>query len=477
MSSEANTTFSIVGGYRLQSRRWRSVWALPLIAFWGCSSVTSDWRDAEEAKTPEAYQDFLKRYPGSINAKTARTRLLELRWAKLKSTSDLEGMTALLSDVDKEAQANETRSSAPKAAAKASQAAASQGKEASYPMPLRSLFGQINARRAELTWDKLRPNADTAQLEAYLKEFPQAAARREVESRLDDLTWEATTRLATPDAWRSYLERFGSGRHASEARRLGETPSWAQVQASNDEALLRRHLALFAQGATAAPAREALAEVVWRRAERDRTDLHPYREYLDLVPSGPRALAAQDAVDWASAKDDGTVGAVEQYLRRYPEGRFASQARAALSTLRTRAPPQVEATARSAIARIEQHVRRNLAQARARGSVEIAGQASVSDRAITVIWTGGGMMSFSQEAPGKGSDIKETYRLACSFSGKIGPSGLTSLEVSSKPRASLHLDGVAYARTTEGWMRQIEKHFKPAAAKSSSGAPKPEPAK
>lgn len=453
-----------------RSRRWRSVWALPLtLVLWGCSSITSDWRDAEEAKTPEAYQDFLKRYPGSANAKTARTRLLELRWAKLKPSTDLGGMTALQADVDREARTNEPRSTVPKAAAKASEV---DGMQTWYPPALRSLFEQIGARRAELTWEQLRAGATAAQLEAYLKEFPKAAARRDVEIRLDDLTWEAADRQATPAAWRGYLERFGSGRHAGEARRLAEAPSWNEVQTGNDEALLKRHLALFAQGATATPARAALAEVVWRRAEREQTDLRPYREYLDLLPSGPRAQAAQDAVDWASAEDDGTVAAVEQYLRRYPDGRFANHARGALPTLKSKAPAKVEATARAAIARIEQQVRSSLRQASARGSVDITGHASVSDSAMTVVWQGGGMMSYTQNVPGKDSPVKETYRLACAFTGKVGTSGLTSLEISNKPRSSLRVDGESYTRTAEGWLRQIDKHFKQPAAKATTDASK-----
>lgn len=463
-------SYRVAGCGPSRSRRWRSVWVLPLtLVLWGCGSITSDWRDAEEAKTPEAYQDFLKRYPASANAGTARMRLLELRWAKLRSSTDLGGMTALQADVDREARTNEPRSTAPKAAAKASEV---DGTQAWYPPALRSLFEQISARRAELTWEQLRSGATAAQLEAYLKEFPKAAARRDVEIRLDDLTWESAARQATPAAWRGYLERFGTGRHAGEARRLAEAPSWNEVQASNAEVLLRRHLALFAQGATATPAREALAEVVWRRAERDQTDLGPYREYLDLLPSGPRAQAAQDAADWASAEDDGTVEAVEQYLRRYPDGRFAGHARSALPTLKSRAPPRVEAAARSAIARIEQQVRSSLQQASARGSVDITGQASVSDIAMTVIWQGGGMTSFTQNVAGKDSKIKEAYRLACAFSGKVGPSGLTSLEISNKPRPSLRVDDESYTRTAEGWLRQIDKHFKQPAAKATTDAPK-----
>jgi hypothetical protein len=433
--------------------------------------MSSDWRDAEEAKTPEAYETYLKNYPGSANAKTARTRLLELRWAKLKSSADLGAISALQADVDKEARTYEPRSTTPKPAAKASEVA---GTQSWYPAALRTLFEQTSARRAELTWAALRSSADATQIEAFLKEFPKAAARRDAESRLDDLTWDAAARQATPAAWRGYLERFGSGQHAGEARRLAEAPSWGEVQASPDEALLRRHLALFPQGATVVPAREALAEVLWRRAEQVQTDVLPYREYLSLLPSGPRAQAAQDAVDWASAEDDGTATAVEQYLRRYPTGRFAGQARSALPTLKAGAAPKVGAAAAAAMARINQQLRDSLRQATARGTVDITGEASVTDHALTMVWRGGGMVAFSQNMPGKDTKTKETYRLACSFTAKIGPSGLSGLELSATPRASLRIDGESYVRTSEGWLRQIDKHFKPPATKAAAGADKAE---
>jgi len=475
MSHEGSLSLRIARNRPPRTRRGYSLHALvAVLVVSACSSVTSDWRDAEEAKTPEAYQDFLKRYPGSTNARTARTRLLELRWAKLRPSGDLDGMTALQIDVDKEAQTYETKSATPKPAAKASEVA---GKESQYPPALRSLFEQISARRAELVWEKLRANADAAQLDAYLKEFPKSAARRDVEMRLDDLTWETSARQGTLAAWRSYLERFGSGRHADEARRLAETPSWSEVQASQDEVPLRRHLALFAQGATALPAREALAEAVWRRAEREQTDLRPYREYLDLLPGGRHAQAAQDAVDWASAEDDGTVAAVEQYLRRYPDGRFSRHARSALPTLKSRPSPKIESTAAAAISRVRQQVRDGLRQATTSGTVDITGEASVSDHALTVLWRGGGMMAFTQNMPGKDAKSKETYRLLCSFTGKVGPSGLTSLEISNTPRASLRVDGESFIRTAEGWLRQIDKHFKPPAAPATTGADKAAPPK
>ena len=443
------------------------MWALPVaVMLWGCGSMTSDWRDAEKAKSAEAYQDFLKRYPKGTYARDARVRLLQLRWAKLQPTADLDGMAALQKDVDEEARTHKPKRR--KYSANKAKDKDADSTKIAYPPKLRSLTRQITARRAELVWEKLRGTSDVDQLNAFLKEFPKTAASRDAEVRLDDLTWASAAGAATPAAWRDYLKRFGNGRHADEARRVAEDPCWNEVRASDDEAVLREHLALFPQGVTAAPARAALAILVWNRAERDKTDVQPYREYLKLAQDGPQAQAAQDALDWASAEDDGTLAAVEQYLRRHPEGLFAEQALAALPTLKSTPPPKVEATATKALARVRQQIRNGLKRTSARGSVAIAGWAVVSDARATVYWRGGGMVSLNQTVPGKKAKTKETYRLRCAFTGTIGRGGLTRLNIKDKPRARLRLDGVSYTRTAEGWRRQINKHFKPRVTKKTT---------
>lgn len=122
-------------------------------------------------------------------------------------------------------------------------------------------------------------------------------------------------------------------------------------------------------------------------------------------------------------------------------------------------------------------MRDSLRQATARGTVDITGEASVSDHALTMVWRGGGMVAFAQNLPGKGTKATETYRLACSFTAKIGPGGLSGLQIAKAPRASLRVDGESYVHTTEGWLRQIDKHFKPPTAPAATGSDQAEPPK
>jgi hypothetical protein len=421
------------GGSVALSPRVAGALALLMGALAGCSSVGSEWRDAEQRNSIEGYQEFLRRYPSSTHERAARARLLTLRWAQLRSSADLAQVTAFQGEVEREAKIS--------------------GRASPLAEP-------IATRLAELSWERVRGTSNPADIEAFLKAFPKAAALREATDRLDDLTWEATQRQATPAAWRAYLKRFGAGRHAAQARQLGEGPSWAEARAAGEEAVMREHLALFPGGATAGDARQAVAERVWQRAEHDRTDARPYREYLELLPAGAQALLAQDALDWAQAESEGTLKAVEQYLRRYPQGRFAARARDALPVLREALPLKVGATVNEATGALRSHVVNSLKQARALRPVQIQGTAHLAGPAIQVSWQGGGMFSISSTSPGKDNKAEAPYVLNCAFTGEVGPSGLTSLAIANSPRATLRLDGVSYVHTAEGWSRQIDRYFK-----------------
>jgi hypothetical protein len=52
--------------------------AIVLLAFAGCSRERSDWRSAQAADSPEAYQEFIDEHPDSSHVSTARERLAQL---------------------------------------------------------------------------------------------------------------------------------------------------------------------------------------------------------------------------------------------------------------------------------------------------------------------------------------------------------------------------------------------------------------
>ena len=397
-----------------------------------CASMSSDWRDAQKHNSVDAYQAFLARYPGSPNTSLAKAGLLEARWSQLSSTAKLDALTALQAEVDREVKATPR---------------------------LRTVSEAVKSRRADLTWERLQSTSNPADLDEFLKAFPAAAARPHAEARLDDLTFEAARAEGSTSVWRSYLNRFSSGRHADEARSLAELPCWREVSVVLDEASIREHLALFPRGGTAGAARDRLAELVWERAERIGNDLRAYREYLELMPAGPRSAAARDSLDWAAAEDDGTLTAVDKYLKRYPYGRHAARARGALPSLRAGAPHSVASVGSAALAKVAEQVRESLKNASTHGAVTISGSARITSDQTSVSWTGGGMTMMASTHGGRSSIDAAAFELTCSFSGDVGLSGLARLRIDDEPKASLTLAGNRYVRAGEAWLPQIARYF------------------
>jgi cell division septation protein DedD len=51
---------------------------LALVLLAGCSRESSDWKSAQAADTPEAYQEFLRQHPSGSNASQAQARIKQL---------------------------------------------------------------------------------------------------------------------------------------------------------------------------------------------------------------------------------------------------------------------------------------------------------------------------------------------------------------------------------------------------------------
>jgi cell division protein FtsN len=71
-----------------------------LIGFAGCSRQQSDWQKTRESNTPEAYEQFLKKYPSGEFTAQAQARLKELDeerdWQKARDTDTLDAYQAFL---------------------------------------------------------------------------------------------------------------------------------------------------------------------------------------------------------------------------------------------------------------------------------------------------------------------------------------------------------------------------------------------
>lgn len=106
------------------------------------------------------------------------------------------------------------------------------------------------------------------------------------------------------------LEAEARERQAAEERQ--DRAYWRDTGAGRDEAGLRAYLERFPDGIFASIARDRLDEI--EGARRD-------------------AAQARDRAAWDIARRDDTTAAYERYLREYPRGAFAEQARSRISEL------------------------------------------------------------------------------------------------------------------------------------------------
>jgi formylglycine-generating enzyme required for sulfatase activity len=209
------------------------------------------------------------------------------------------------------------------------------------------------------------PMQEQAQAEPE-KEAPKIGA--------DDAAWTRALEKDTLEGYREYLEAFPDGKHKEKAQAeidAYDNKAWATAEQRNTLAGYEDYLEAWPEGLHASKAKERIAEIKaaaearakdaaeraaldkthWEAAARENT-IESYNRYLGQHPTGKyvdeaqqriaqikadqasaAAIAAEDSA-WNAASASNTVGAYQQYLTSYPQGRYAAQAIAALDNLR-----------------------------------------------------------------------------------------------------------------------------------------------
>ena len=124
------------------------------------------------------------------------------------------------------------------------------------------------------------------------------------------LTREQIFRLATQGAEQA-ARREAEERERRAAEERDDRDFWAATGAAGDEPGLRSYLESYPEGIFATLARERLAR---------------------MEESARAAISEQDAQAWQRARERDSVAGYEAYLQDWPDGAFAAQAEARLST-------------------------------------------------------------------------------------------------------------------------------------------------
>ena len=305
------------------------------------------WRMAATARNRDSFQKFLARFPSGVYASAARARLAEMdqfdevgRMAERGDTSGLQRLlkahtadspmarvvkNALDSAVQRRnaAMEEEWQEAVRRAGRESFQRFLRLFPDSSHAAEARARIEEIDVledvERFERSGDaeRIRTIADAnvtnaritaAALTAYNRLAD--AHRRRMEAEQDE-RWRTVSRDGSANAFRGFLTTYPDGAHADEARaRVEELERLDEI-----EALARREdlpgLKRLAQQHTDHPRLTAALRATIERLE----DTHRQR------------LAVEQDQAWTRASEDGSRDAYAAFLRQFPEGFHAVEAR------------------------------------------------------------------------------------------------------------------------------------------------------
>ncbi|RVT83263.1 hypothetical protein DXV76_13520 [Rhodobacteraceae bacterium CCMM004] len=318
------------------------------------------WRRAAEIDSVAAYRDYLDAYPSGRYATRARDRIDALQNDPERIAREAEADLNLSRSDRVEIQENLT--------------------VLGYnTRGVDGIFGP-GTRGAISTWQRDSGLTVTGYLDAaqVLRLDREADARRDriaqeeeraraEAERADRAYWRDQAEGQGIDGMRRYLDRFPNGIYADEARTrlaiLEDRRDWRQASNENTVAALARYLNRHPNGEFAVEARRRLEDLRAANAEsesdrqerryweqvRAQDAIATYRQYLDRYPNGRYAAEARDRIAileadarsagngdqqaWNRARQIDTAEAYRAYLSQFPNGAFADRARRRLERL------------------------------------------------------------------------------------------------------------------------------------------------
>jgi serine/threonine protein kinase len=323
------------------------------------------FEEANRADSTAAYRDFLSRFPRSLEADEARRRLDERIAFQAAEASDSEqGWEQYLAAWGEDRRGSTARSRLEQlrfqereAWEKAEEIDSIESWTAFISAFPRSGHRQaVEAALKEIREYEMAERRGRAALRKFLDRYPEgrrSSAAREALSRIE--TREAFDRAGaenTPDSWRRFIAAHPSGELADEARKRrstlygslrdeaverGDEKAIDQLLRDFPEAEDREELeqvrSRLSDDAAEMRARAAIEKRDFARADAEIRSLRSTDRRKDLE----RVLdEAVELARWEQASRTGTVEAIEEYLKRHPEGRFAAEARSLQFSVRIR---------------------------------------------------------------------------------------------------------------------------------------------
>ncbi len=334
--------------------------------------LTREWRRLAASYDVEALADFARRAGGSQMGELARTRLDRLtaearRWQEL-STDDAEALQSFLREFPDgrfERRARERLGRLKQDAFESLRARRQPAEAESFIRQfgaddeLSQLATRLldNWRMEESAWNKARDGEGAADLHRFLSEYPGGRFEQEaaglLESREADEAARAWARLADSTEegkLREFGQRWGRYPQAQLAHRrldwlAAEARAWEKLPRHDPDAV-SRFARSYPGGRYQAAAEEVLAGLKRREFDRmsaqrtpddARTFIARYgaADELSLLAASLLAGWEKEEEEWARIGSADEADALADFLARYPQGRFAAQAKERKRALET----------------------------------------------------------------------------------------------------------------------------------------------
>ena len=204
--------------------------------------------------------------------------------------------------------------------------------------------GAIDERVLELEyWSDIKNSGDPSDFETFLEKFPHGTYEPRARQRVETLLPKAPIEQV-----RRFLHEHPASSRAELANNRLVELEWLEVERSRDAGRMRAFIAAYGRSPYCAAAKLALAKLEWSRlyASNDAGEIE--RVFAGLGDAPEAVLAArrvtslrEDAAAWASAAAANDVASLGRYLRAFPAGSHAGEARARMKGMSPARPREL----------------------------------------------------------------------------------------------------------------------------------------
>lgn len=290
-----------------------------------------EWEAARRQDSAEVYNDMVKKYSGTEQARLAQSRIDDLEWEEALSLGTREA----LSSIADQSPPSKHRGGALKRIEGIDWAvAANANSVASYQRFMQKHLSSVHREEAlkkivELKWrETARANSRDEYL-AFNSEHPKSQYAEEAMVRVEQIDWQSALRRDSRDAYLAFIAAYPRSHCAKEARGLIEEIDWREALEKDSRDAYMVFRTRHPESEHSARATDRIEDFDWLSAK-SRDSSRSFADYIREYPEGRYLREAKNGLaecEWPETKKVGTHSAYESFIAKYPESKLVGQAK------------------------------------------------------------------------------------------------------------------------------------------------------